>query len=90
MEETWPEITSFVLRFVHSGPPDNAAYRGSILNVQTNQELPFVRWDEAVAFIRRYVALEQTDHAGIGHYELEAPPADDPTPASDHNPIADS
>lgn len=36
--------------------------RGSILNVQTNQELPFVRWEEAVAFIRRYVSLSsETD-----------------------------
>ena len=59
MEEPSPEITSFVVRFVHSGPPDNTALRGSILNVQTNQEQPFLRWEEAVAFIRRYVALEE-------------------------------
>ena len=57
MEETSPEITSFVVRFVHSGPPENVALRGSILNVQTNQEQPFLHWEEAVAFIRRYVAL---------------------------------
>ena len=31
--------------------------RGSILNVQTNQELPFLRWEEAVAFMRRFVTL---------------------------------
>ncbi|MBP6788593.1 MAG: hypothetical protein KA170_13455 [Candidatus Promineofilum sp.] len=57
MEETSPEITSFVVRFVHSGPPENVALRGSILNVQTNQEQPFLHWEEAVAFIRRYVVL---------------------------------
>ena len=64
MEETSPEITSFVVRFVHSGPPENAALRGSILNVQTNQEQPFLRWEEAVAFIRRYVALGQDEVPG--------------------------
>ena len=57
MEETSPEITSFVVRFIHSGPPDNTTLRGSILNVQTNQELPFLHWEEAVDFIRRYVRL---------------------------------
>ena len=74
MEESLPEITSFVVRFVHSGPPVGAGLRpaptptptrGSILNVQTNQELPFLRWEEAVAFIRRFVTL--TD-------ENESPP----------------
>ena len=66
LEESLPEITSFVVRFVHSGPPIGpdvgaglrpAPTRGSILNVQTNQELPFLRWEEAVAFIRRFVTL---------------------------------
>lgn len=59
MEDTSPEITSFVVRFVHSGPPENAALRGSILNVQTNHEQSFLHWEEAVAFIRRYVALSE-------------------------------
>jgi hypothetical protein len=66
LEETSPEITSFVVRFVHSGPPENAALRGSILNVQTNQEQPFLRWEEAVAFIRRYVALSEEKATGAG------------------------
>ncbi len=70
LEESLPEITSFVVRFVHSGPPIGpnvgaglrpaptpAPTRGSILNVQTNQELPFLRWEEAVAFMRRFVIL---------------------------------
>ena len=64
MEETSPEITSFVVRFVHSGPPENATLRGSILNVQTNQEQPFLHWKEAVAFIRRYVALGEDERPG--------------------------
>ena len=57
MEESSPEITSFVVRFIHSGPPENTTLRGSILNVQTNQELPFLHWEEAVDFIRRFVRL---------------------------------
>lgn len=63
MEENPLAITSFVVRFVHSGPPDNSAYRGSILNVQTNEEISFVRWEEAVEFIRRFVSLSAEDEA---------------------------
>jgi len=66
LEENSPEITSFVVRFIHSGPPDNTAYRGSILNVQTNQEFAFVRWEEAVAFIRRFVGLSSSEAQGSG------------------------
>jgi hypothetical protein len=57
LEEHSLSITSFVVRFIHSGPPDNTALRGYILNVQTNEEHPFVRWEEAVEFIRRFVGL---------------------------------
>ncbi len=57
MEDNALSITSFVVRFIHSGPPANTALRGSILNVQTNEETPFVHWEEAVDFIRRFVAL---------------------------------
>ena len=57
MEDNALSITSFVVRFIHSGPPANTAYRGSILNVQTNEELAFLHWDEAVEFIRRFVGL---------------------------------
>jgi hypothetical protein len=50
-----------VVRFIHSGPPENTTYRGSILNVQTNEEFSFRRWEEAVAFIGRYVQLPADD-----------------------------
>ncbi len=63
MEENPLAITSFVVRFVHSGPPENSALRGSVLNVQTNEELSFVRWEEAVEFIRRFVRLPAEDEA---------------------------
>ena len=78
MEDTSPEITSFVVRFVHSGPPENAALLGSILNVQTNQEQPFLHWEEAVAFIRRYVALGGSE---------ERPPTDDGRPPLEASPF---
>lgn len=63
MEENSLTITSFVVRFVHSGPPENATFRGSILNVQTNEEVSFRHWEEAVEFIRRYVHLSP-EHDG--------------------------
>lgn len=63
MEDNSLSITSFVVRFIHSGPPDNVALRGSILNVQTNEEHAFVHWDEAVEFIRRFVTLTAEEEA---------------------------
>lgn len=63
MEENSLTITSFVVRFVHSGPPADATFRGSILNVQTNEEVSFRHWEEAVEFIRRYVQLSP-EHDG--------------------------
>lgn len=61
MEENPLAITSFVVRFIHSGPPENTTFRGSVLNVQTNEEFSFRRWEEAVAFIGRYVQLPADD-----------------------------
>jgi hypothetical protein len=55
-------LVSFVLRFVCDGPADPdcgpaAGWHGVLRHVQTNTELHFTRWDEAVAFISRHVAL---------------------------------
>jgi hypothetical protein len=61
LEDNPQSITSFVVRFIHSGPPENAAYRGSILNVQTNEEFSFLHWEEAVAFIGRYIRIAADD-----------------------------
>jgi hypothetical protein len=55
-----PVITSFVIRFIHSGTGEaavNSPYRGSILNVQTNQELTFSCWEDAVVFISKFVPI---------------------------------
>ncbi len=56
-----PSISSFVIRFVvessaaaDSPPP----YRGFIRHIQTEEEMPFSAWEDAVQFIKRFVPLE--------------------------------
>jgi hypothetical protein len=61
-----PDITSFVIRFVYgeSGSSSDTSeialvsYRGAIRHIQTDQEIAFTNWQEAVDFIRRFVPLE--------------------------------
>ena len=56
-----PNITSFVIRFVHeptSSPEKPALYRGTIHHVQSNQEIPFTRWQDAVKFIQRFMPID--------------------------------
>lgn len=62
-----PVISSFVIRFVvdpapRETPGSPPAYRGAIRHVQSDEEIHFDNWAEAVAFIRRFVPLE----AGAG------------------------
>lgn len=60
-----PAITSFVIRFIHhegqnpqaSTPAAGLLLRGTIRNVQTNEEIDFTRWEDAVGFIERFVSL---------------------------------
>ncbi|MEJ2262142.1 MAG: hypothetical protein P8X95_01765 [Anaerolineales bacterium] len=64
-----PGITSFVIRFVYAestpSPKTNGAghtaYRGAIRHIQTDQEIAFSSWREAVEFMRRFVPLELDD-----------------------------
>ena len=57
-------ISSFVIRFVMNEAQDDLGnteqypYRGSIRHIQSDEEVHFHLWDDAVAFIRRYVPLE--------------------------------
>ncbi len=60
------KVVSFVVRFVYEeaedAPPGPAAgWHGSIRHVQSDAELRASRWEEIVAFIARYVNLEQED-----------------------------
>ncbi|MBI5300570.1 MAG: hypothetical protein HY868_00420 [Chloroflexi bacterium] len=57
-----PRVESFVLRFVHDTPDDGAspdahAWRGVVVHVQSNTEINFTDFADAVAFIARYVPV---------------------------------
>ena len=55
-----PNLTSFVIRFViePAETEQSPSYRGMIRHIQTEEEINFSDWDEAVMFIQRYVPLE--------------------------------
>jgi hypothetical protein len=57
-----PAIKSFIIRFVVEDSPqasiDQPKYRGAIRHIQTDEELNFSNWQEAVEFIQRFVQLE--------------------------------
>ena len=62
-----PNISSFVIRFVVDKVADEQAhqpYRGAIRHIQTDEEINFANWEEAVNFIRRFVPLEAQDGQG--------------------------
>jgi hypothetical protein len=64
-------ISSFVIRFVVN--PGTQDYRGEIRHIQTQQELHFQSWEDAVKFIRVYVPIEPEPAQVTG-----------PQPAADH------
>ena len=66
-----PTITSFVIRFIQTGSSERQSYRGSILHVQTNQEAAFSHWEDAVAFIQRFVDLAEGEES-----QPKVPPCD--------------
>lgn len=57
-----PSIESFIIRFVVDEPASAAeahpSFRGTIRHIQTNEEMTFSTWENAVEFIQRYVPLE--------------------------------
>ena len=56
-----PNISSFVIRFVvdnAAGEQSHLPYRGAIRHIQTDEEMHFSNWEEAVSFIRRFVPLD--------------------------------
>ncbi|MEW6239711.1 MAG: hypothetical protein AB1564_02750 [Chloroflexota bacterium] len=65
--DTSPSIVSFVIRFVMAEtlPAQEAqpSYRGFIRHIQSNEELAFSVWKDAVDFIERYVPLR--DNPGL-------------------------
>jgi len=60
-EPTFPIISSFVIRFIQEKPAEGVecpVYRGSVRHVQTNDEIVFRRWEDAVAFMRQFLAFD--------------------------------
>lgn len=56
-----PEISSFVLRFVHENPAKSTeapTFRGFIRHIQSDQELAFTRWIDALDFMNQFVPGE--------------------------------
>jgi hypothetical protein len=55
-------ISSFIIRFVldTSAEPGHLppSYRGEIRHIQTGEEIRFITWSEAQAFMQRFVPLE--------------------------------
>ena len=66
MDSQSPLISSFVIRFVQNEAQDEVEnsihhpFRGSIRHIQSDEEMNFSIWEDAVEFIRRYVPLETT------------------------------
>jgi hypothetical protein len=56
-----PTIYSFIIRFVvEEADPERevpSSYHGEIRHIQSAEELKFNDWEEAVAFLRRYVPV---------------------------------
>jgi hypothetical protein len=65
MDSQTPLISSFVIRFVIQEALEEqgevASYRGSIRHIQSEEELHFHVWEDAVRFIRRFVPLQDGD-----------------------------
>jgi hypothetical protein len=53
-----PRITSFVIRFVHEesfSKDEFDTWRGAIRHVQTEQEVTFTQWVEALQFMEKFL-----------------------------------
>ena len=63
-----PSIKSFVIRFVVdetlSEKDSQPFYRGAIRHIQSDEEINFNNWEDAVTFIQRYVPLETKSDQG--------------------------
>jgi hypothetical protein len=61
VDDSFPNITSFMIRFTQDSSAQAAGqpvYRGLIRHVQTDNEIVFTRWEDAIAFIEQFVPLE--------------------------------
>jgi len=57
-----PQIMSFMIRFVLEKPSPTEGfkpiYRGTIRHIQSNEDLNFNTFDDAIKFIQRFMPLE--------------------------------
>jgi hypothetical protein len=61
-KDTQPLVTSFILRFVQDKTEIETAspqYRGSIQHIQSDEEIQFTHWEDAVDFISQFVSIDQ-------------------------------
>jgi hypothetical protein len=67
VDDSFPNITSFMIRFIEEGPTDSAGepvYRGFIRHIQTDKEIVFTRWQDAMTFMEKYVSIERISNHG--------------------------
>jgi hypothetical protein len=60
VDNSFPNISSFMIRFIqeaHATEQTSLPYRGFIRHIQTDSEISFTRWEDAIAFIQQYVPL---------------------------------
>ena len=59
-DKLYPDVESFLIRFVQDQPKPNgiSCYRGVVRHVQTNKELIFTNWQDVEDFIRQVIPLE--------------------------------
>jgi hypothetical protein len=60
--DDYPLILSFVIRLVLESPPsaegNKPCYRGTIRHIQSNEDINFNTFGDAIKFIQRYMPLE--------------------------------
>jgi hypothetical protein len=60
--DNYPLFMSFMIRFVLESPSSHDGekphYRGTIRHIQSNEDLNFNTFDDAIKFIQRFMPLE--------------------------------
>lgn len=75
-DNSFPNITSFIIRFIQEHAIDNPErikYRGSIRHIQSDKEISFTRWKEAMQFMEKYVSIEEMSNSLKASPPIEQP-----------------
>lgn len=60
------DITSFIIRVVRTESPTQPPIsRGSIRHIQSNAEINFSNWEQAVEFMQHHVTLMDASHPTV-------------------------